>query len=111
LWTVKLGGWLPALNSCGRCGRAFKEKEPQYFSVNALAMLCDKCRQGAGRLFSQLAIAAAKKMLAEHLERIGETDIESHAAREVSEVMLDIIESQIDRKLKSREMLEQTPWP
>lgn len=111
LWTVKLGGWLPSFSVCGRCGRAFKEKEPHYFSVNALAMLCEKCRQGAGRLISQSAMAAAKRMLTEHLERIVESDIEPPAAREISEVMLDIIEHQIDRRLVSREMLEQTPWP
>ena len=106
LWTVKLGGWLPSLNSCGRCGRAFKENEPVYFSPNAQAMVCDKCRQYAGRLVTPPALAAARKMLTEHLDRIGEMDIEPIAAREITEVMLDIIERQIDRKLASREMLE-----
>ncbi|HWF40111.1 MAG TPA: DNA repair protein RecO [Candidatus Acidoferrales bacterium] len=106
LWTVKLGGWLPALNTCARCGRAFQESEPVYFSLSAQALLCDKCRKGAGRLVSQTALATARKMLTEHLDRIGEMDIKPNAIREISEVMLDIIERQIDRKLTSREMLE-----
>src|SRR5579862_9806769 len=58
LWTVKLGGWLPALGTCGGCGRTFKEREPEYYSARELAMLCDKCRRSAGRLVSQAALTA-----------------------------------------------------
>src|SRR5271156_2598369 len=33
LWTVKLGGWLPALDSCARCGRPIAVGGSHYFST------------------------------------------------------------------------------
>jgi DNA repair protein RecO (recombination protein O) len=106
LWTVKLGGWLPALDVCGRCVRALKADELRYFSRSRQAIVCEKCRQGGGRLISSAALLAARKMLSARLDRIADGDIEPRAAREITDVMLDIIERQIDRKLTSRELLE-----
>ena len=106
LWTVKLGGWLPALGSCARCGKELKDREAKYFSAHALAMLCEKCCRPGARAITSAVLTAARKMLSERLDRIAEKDIEPQAAREITEVMLDIVEHQIDRKLASRELLE-----
>jgi len=51
-------------------------------------------------------LASARKMLAERLDKLTEEMIGPRAARELSDVMLDVIEHQIDRKLASRELLE-----
>lgn len=106
LWTVKLGGWLPALDVCARCGRALAANEPAYFSRSASALMCGKCRVPGLRVISVVALGAARKMLAERLERLNEEMIPARAARELSDVMLDVIEHQIDRKLQARELLE-----
>ena len=106
LWTVKLGGWLPLLGSCASCGKELKERDAKYFSAHALAMFCEKCRRPGARAITSAALTAARKMLSERLDRIAENDIEPQAAREITEVMLNIIEHQIDRKLASRELLE-----
>jgi len=106
LWTVKLGGWLPPLDSCARCSRALTATEPAYFSRNASALSCKKCHKPGQRVISAAALAGARKMLAERLDRLIEESIPPHVARELSDVMLDVIEHQIDRKLKSRELLE-----
>jgi hypothetical protein len=45
-------------------------------------------------------------MLAERLDRLDDQAIPPRAARELSDVMLDVIEHQIDRKLQARELLE-----
>jgi hypothetical protein len=45
-------------------------------------------------------------MLAERLDKLNEEMIPPRAARELSDVMLDVIEHQIDRKLQARELLE-----
>jgi hypothetical protein len=45
-------------------------------------------------------------MLSERLDRIPEGAISPVAAREITDVMLDVIEQQIDRKLTSRRQLE-----
>lgn len=106
LWTVKLGGWLPPLDACSRCGRALAPAEPAYFSRSASALACAKCRTPGMRVVSSAALAAARKMLAERLDRLSEEIIPSRANRELTDVMLDVIEHQIDRKLLSRELLE-----
>jgi len=111
LWTVKLGGWLPPLDVCARCGRAlYKDSagEPVYFSPNATALMCAQCRRPGMRVFSAAALAAARKMLVERLDRLEEGSFPPRATRELTAAMLDVIEHQIDRRLASRELLEQS---
>lgn len=110
LWTVKLGGWLPPLDRCGRCGSALRENSPAYFSPSAQAVGCSKCRRAGMRAVSPAALAAARRMLAERLDRLAQEwaadPASARATRELTEIMLDVIEHQIDRKLTSRELLE-----
>jgi DNA repair protein RecO (recombination protein O) len=110
IWTVKLGGWLPSLDACERCGRLLVPEPAKplaaYFSPSASALVCEKCRRPGMRALSPEAMAAARKILNEKLEGITEEMVPSRIARDLSDVMLDVIEHQIDRKLTSREMLE-----
>jgi DNA repair protein RecO (recombination protein O) len=106
LWTVKLAGWLPPLDVCGRCGRAIAGEESAHVSPSASAIACAKCRGAGMRAISPVALAAARRILTEKLDRLDEDQVAPRVARELSDVMLDVIEHQIDRKLKSREMLE-----
>jgi hypothetical protein len=68
--------------------------------------MCRKCRLPGLRVISVVALGAARSMLAERLDRLSEEMIPSRTARELSDVMLDVIEHQIDRKLQARELLE-----
>jgi len=110
LWTVKLGGWLPALDRCGRCGRAMAAGEPAYFLPSASAIVCGECRRPGMRVLSPAALGLARKMLVERLDRLSDGSDSNgtppRAMRELTEAMLDTIERQIDRKLASRELLE-----
>ena len=106
LWTVKLGGWLPALDACAKCGRALVASDAAYFSRRASALVCAACRVPGLRVISAAALVAARKMLAERLDRINAEMIPPKVARELTDVMLDVIEHQIDRKLQARELLE-----
>jgi DNA repair protein RecO (recombination protein O) len=106
LWTVKLGGWLPTLDACARCGRKLDPQEAAYFSPSASAISCSKCRRAGMRTLSPAVLAAARKMVGERLDKLNEEMIRPRAARDLSDVMLDVIEHQIDRKLTSRELLE-----
>ncbi|MGH9685365.1 MAG: DNA repair protein RecO [Candidatus Acidiferrales bacterium] len=106
LWTVRLGGWLPSLDSCGRCGRALASTEAAYLSPSASAIACAKCRLPGMRAISPAVIGIARKMLSEKLDRIDGDTVNARTARELSDVMLDVIERQIDRRLNSRELLE-----
>jgi len=106
LWTVKLGGWLPPLDACAKCGRKLDAAEAAYFSRSASALVCGNCRKPGLRTISPVALSAARKMLAERLDRLDEGAFSPRAARDLTDVMLDVIEHQIDRKLKTRELLE-----
>ncbi|MGA2720727.1 MAG: DNA repair protein RecO C-terminal domain-containing protein [Candidatus Acidiferrales bacterium] len=81
-------------------------REPVYFSASALGAFCANCRRSGMRTLSPAAVAAAKRMLAERLDRIAEDSISPVAVREITDIMLDVIEQQIDRKLTSRRQLE-----
>jgi hypothetical protein len=62
------------------------------------------------RVISAGALAVARRMLGERLDKLSQDAtadaIGARPARELTNVMLDVIEHQIDRKLKSRELLE-----
>jgi DNA repair protein RecO (recombination protein O) len=111
LWTVKLGGWLPRLDACSRCGRSVvlgtaDAAQSVYFLPSASAIACANCRKPGMRAISPSALAAMRRMLSERLDRLAEETVPQPAAREVTEIMLDVIEHQIDRKLTSRELME-----
>jgi DNA repair protein RecO (recombination protein O) len=110
LWTVKLGGWLPALDRCGSCGKALLEGLSVHFSPHALMITCSRCRRAGARPLAHAALALGRRMLVERLDTFGEDPgsslSEGRSAREVTNIMLDVIEHQIDRKLKSRDLLE-----
>jgi DNA repair protein RecO (recombination protein O) len=111
LWTAKLGGWLPPIDRCTRCGKVLGAAGSVYFSPTSALFACAECRRPGMRVLSAPAVATAHKMLAERLDRIGRNGSasqppEPRALREITDAMLDLIERQIDRKLASRELLE-----
>jgi recombinational DNA repair protein (RecF pathway) len=110
LWTVKLGGWLPVLDHCAFCSQNLSAEAGAYFSPSASAIACAKCRKPGMRAISAAALAVARRMLGERLDRLSKDatpDLaDARAARELTNAMLDVIEHQIDRKLKSRALLE-----
>jgi DNA repair protein RecO (recombination protein O) len=109
-WTVKLGGWLPSLERCGFCGAALPAGSAAYFARSGSAVACGKCRRAGMRAISPAVLALARKMLAERLDRLSDAvdTTVARGAKELTTLMLDVIEHQIDRKLTSRELLEPT---
>jgi DNA repair protein RecO (recombination protein O) len=110
LWTVKLGGWLPTLDRCAFCGGALADDAAAYIAPGASATACAKCRKPGMRTLSPGALLAARRMLGDRLDRLVREDATNpmnvRTARDLTNAMLDVIEHQIDRKLKSRELLE-----
>jgi DNA repair protein RecO (recombination protein O) len=115
LWTVKLGGWLPSLDRCAKCHQVLAEDAPAYFSSRTSAIACARCRNAGMRSVAPGVWSLARWMLRERLDRLvrGSTAeqlqslIESQHVRELTGLLLDVIEHQIDRKLKARELLEE----
>lgn len=104
LWTVRLGGWLGSLERCVRC--ASDLATVGYVSSAAPGVFCAKCRTPGMRAISGNAINAAHRMLREKLDKLSSEDFSAPALRELTTYLLDLLEHQIERKLKAREMLE-----
>jgi DNA repair protein RecO (recombination protein O) len=105
LWTLRLGGWLASLDRCGRCGRELGGN-PVYVNPQAPGFFCAACRGMGMRAISAAALGAARKMLAERLDKIAANDFPKAALRELTKYLLDLLEHQTERKLVSREMME-----
>src|ERR1700722_4864992 len=105
LWSVRLGGWLPSLKNCTKC-RAELGAGPAYFTPSHLGLTCERCRAPGLKPLSPAALAAARKIEGEKLERLNESEISPRAAAELTHFMLDVIEHQLEKKLKTRSMLE-----
>jgi hypothetical protein len=58
------------------------------------------------RTLSAAALSGARRILAERLDRLTEEMVPPRAARDLTDVMLDLIEHQIGRKLNARALLE-----
>ena len=108
LWTVKLGGWLPALDRCARCGQDARSQGGRIFFAERVGDRLQQVPQARhADVFARGAWLPRAKCLAERLDRVGTKQmVPPRAARELSDAMLDVIEHQIDRKLTSRELLE-----
>lgn len=104
LWTVKLGGWLPSLKNCIRCGKDIGDGA--FVSGSQHGLSCAKCRTVALHGFSAAAIAAARKIQKKSLAELNEEEIPPQVAYEVTNYMLDLLEHQLERKLTTRSMLE-----
>ena len=105
LWTVRLSGWLPSLDRCGRCGRTLAE-EAAYASPGQTGLTCPACRRPGLRTLSAESLTTARRMLGEKLERLLGEPAAPTRLGDLREYLLDVIEYQIERKLTTRRMRE-----
>lgn len=106
LWTVRLGGWLGSFDHCARCGSELSTG--MYVNRVVPGISCAKCRAPGMSVLSRNAIASGRKMLSERLDKLNPKDFPESTLREITKYLLDLLEHQIERKLKAREMLETT---
>lgn len=103
LWTVRLSGWLPSLERCGRCGRALEE-EAAYASPGQTGLTCAACRRPGLQTLSAESLTTARRMLGEKLERLLGEGAPLARLGDLREYLLDVIEYQIERKLTTRRL-------
>jgi DNA repair protein RecO (recombination protein O) len=106
LWTLKLAGWMPPLDSCVVCGRALGE-ENAYVSPSLHGLACSRCRPSGSRLLPKDALQLARRMLSEKLEQLVEVSLPPLFVRELTSQLLDWIEWQAEKRLTSRKLWEQ----
>lgn len=104
LWSVRLAGWLPALDHCHTCGRRL-EDESSYTSPAQGKLACRKCRRPGLRLLSAQSRRDALAMLANPLAKLSAEGWDQRRAAELQGYLLDVIEYHGERKLVTRELL------
>ncbi|MGH9861591.1 MAG: DNA repair protein RecO, partial [Candidatus Acidiferrales bacterium] len=104
LWTVKLGGWMPELNSCTKCKRDLEAGA--FASAMRPGMLCMECRLPGYRALKGSSIKLARRMFQEKLEVFANTPIDDANLQGLRDYLLDVIEHHAEKKLKTRRMLE-----
>ena len=106
-WTVRLGGWMPALDRCSRCGAALTARG----SMARSGLFCPNCALPGQRAVSQETLQLARRMSSERLEQFMKEHLPSEAIDELKEHMLNLIEQHIEKKLQTRKMLADEPEP
>jgi DNA repair protein RecO (recombination protein O) len=108
LWIVRLGGWLPRLDRCGRCGA---DLTSGAYAAEGQGLVCQSCRVAGQRALSQDAIRIGLRVSHEKLEVLANESLAISALAELKDYMLDIIEQHIERRLQSRRLLEESVEP
>ena len=106
-WTVRLGGWLPRFDRCVVCRTVFGE-EPAYYDEHEPGLFCEQCRRSGMRPMHLEARNLAERFAGERLDRIEYEKSMRPGAKELREAALAWIEHHIERRLKTRELLETT---
>lgn len=104
-WMVRLGGWLPPLDRCPRCGKPFG-KGLAYHAPFQPDFLCEECRQPGMQPLGSEARALAERFVVEKLERLESPKPSISILFELREAMFDLIEHHIEKSLITRPMLE-----
>jgi DNA repair protein RecO (recombination protein O) len=103
VWTVRLGGWLPQLERCGRCGT---ELSAAAYLSPAHGLVCGVCRIPGQTVISQAGLQLARRIVIGKLEHLMTESLSSDALGEVENFMLDMIEQHIEKPLRTRKLLE-----
>lgn len=107
LWSVRLAGWLPQFGAaCGKCRRPIVAGASAYASAVHPVLLCSNCRLPGMRVLSAESVSGAQKMLQVKLEELPPGEWPAGQGRDLLNFLLDTIEHQIERKLKTRTLLE-----
>ncbi len=106
-WTVRLGGWMPALERCSRCGATLTSRA----SMARSGLFCPNCTLPGQREISQGALQLARRMAGEKLENLLKADVAPAVVEEVKDHMLNLIELHIEKKLQTRKMLADEAEP
>jgi DNA repair protein RecO (recombination protein O) len=106
-WTVRLGGWLPRFDRCAACGTPFGTK-PAFYDAHQSGLFCEICRRAGMKPLHHEARILAERFASERLDRIDYQMSLQASARELREASLGWIENHLEKRLKTRELLETT---
>jgi DNA repair protein RecO (recombination protein O) len=105
LWAVRLSGLLPELNVCLGCGSLLDE-ERAFFSRGRDGLICNLCRVANSWELSMESRSIAAEMLRQPVAQLSKTDWEQTTASDLRRLLVQQIESHVERRLITAPMLE-----
>ena len=107
VWTLRLSGWLPSFAECAGCHSDLSGKEV-WGAEDGSGVFCRKCRPESSRLIPAESPAVIQSMLRESLENLTRRD-GTNVPVGLTNYLMDLIESHMERKSTVRPMLELAP--
>lgn len=104
-WLLRLGGFLPDLETCQNCGRELGS-EPGYYGPGSEGLRCAACRPSvANREVSAATRAMVRANCQTPLDKWLGAEKAPPGGREARFFFEEVIEAQLERKLLTRELL------
>jgi DNA repair protein RecO (recombination protein O) len=105
-WMVRLGGFLPNLSACAECGRALGD-DGGYYSRGSEGLFCRECRPPDSSKVSTASLAMVQGACLLPLEKWLAQEKAPPGCREARHFFEEMIESHTERKLVTRQMMEE----
>ena len=106
-WAVRLGGYLPQLDRCAKCGTLFDE-HAAFHAPWEPGLLCEKCKRPGMRTLHEEGTKLAERFATERLDKIEFVAALERPAAELREAALNWIEQHTEKQLQTRKLLETT---
>ncbi len=104
-WMVRLGGFLPDFAACAGCGRALGE-EGGYYARGAEGLLCQNCKLPGSVRASAASLSMVRTACQRPLDKWLAEEKAPPGCREARQFFEEIIESHAEKKLVTRQMME-----
>ena len=104
-WTVRLGGWLPRFDRCVACDALFGT-EQAFYDAHQAGLFCERCRRPGMKPLHLEARNLAERFAGERLDHIEYEKSMQTSARELRGAALGWIEHHLEKRLRTRELLE-----
>ncbi len=105
-WMVRLGGFLPNFAACASCGKALGD-EGGFYSRGSESLLCRECKHAGGLRVSGDVLKMVKTACSQPLEKWLAEGKAPAGFREARRFLEEIIESHTEKRLITRQMMEE----
>ena len=105
-WMVRLGGFLPDFETCASCGRSLGE-EGGYYARGSESLLCRECKPPGSTKISPGVLVMVRAACSSPLEKWLAGEEAPPGCREARHFLEEMIESHSERKLLTRQMMEE----
>jgi DNA repair protein RecO (recombination protein O) len=103
-WMVRLGGFLPDLQSCSACGRGFGE-EDSYYWRGSEGVFCRECKPSSSQRIAAATLAMVRTACHVPLDKWLADQNAPPGCREARRLFEEIIEVHTEKQLITRKMM------